>query len=326
MTAIALAGRAVRDGVLNVRKPAGWTSHDVVARIRGCLGSAKVGHAGTLDPAATGVLPILVGRGTKIAEFLVDWDKEYRAVLRLGERTDTLDATGRILERRSSDGLTEGGIQAAVGRFRGAIRQIPPMFSAVKMGGVPLYKTARAGRVVDREPRLVTIHELDVLSVRGCDVGLRVVCSKGTYVRSLCADIGDALGVGGHLLTLERRRVGPLLVDDALSPEEVSSGIAMGDWGAAWLSIDQALCHLPAATVDEEAAARVRHGAPIPLRAVKEWAAPAGVEQGHGQVVRIKEQTGLLLGLGRIGSRGGAPPDEGGEGTIHVDKVLVDVV
>ncbi len=322
MTTIALAAR---DGVLNVRKPAGWTSHDVVARIRGFLGSAKVGHAGTLDPAATGVLPILVGRGTRIAEFLVDWDKEYRAVLRLGERTDTLDATGRILERRSSAGLTEERILAAVGRFRGAISQIPPMFSAVKVGGVPLYKTARAGRIVDREPRLVTIHELDVLSVRGCDVELRVVCSKGTYVRSLCADIGDALDVGGHLLALERRRVGPLLVDDALSPEEVSSGVAIGDLGAAWLSIDQALCHLAAATVDDNAAARVRHGAAIPLHAVKKWAAPAVAEQEHGRVLRIKEQSGLLLGLGRIRSRGGMCPHEGGGDTILVDKVLVDV-
>jgi tRNA pseudouridine55 synthase len=324
MTTITVAARAVGDGVLNVKKPAGWTSHDVVAKIRSLFAGVKVGHAGTLDPAATGVLPILVGRGTRVAEYLAEWDKEYRAVLRLGVTTDTLDATGQVIEQCASDGLTGTEILAAVGRFRGTIHQTPPMFSAVKVGGVPLYKTARAGRSVDREPRLVTIHELDVLSVQGCDVELRVVCSKGTYVRSLCADIGDQLGVGGHLLALERRRVGPLPLDEALLPEDVASRMVMGEWGPAWLSIDRSLCHLGAVMVDDETAARVRHGVPIPLHAVKEWVGPAAAH-AHARVVRIKEQSGLLLGLGRVGSRGGVPTREGSADTILVDKVLVDV-
>ena len=146
---------AVADGILNVCKEEGWTSHDVVAKLRGLLGKKRIGHAGTLDPAATGVLPVLVGRGTRIAEFLVAWEKEYRAVLRLGVTTDTQDATGTVLEQRSTTGIAEADIRQAVCRFQGTIRQVPPMFSAVKVGGVPLYKAARAGRIVERNEREV---------------------------------------------------------------------------------------------------------------------------------------------------------------------------
>ena len=183
----------IDDGVLNIRKEAGWTSHDVVARLRRSLRGVKVGHAGTLDPAATGVLPVLVGRGTRIAEYLLDWDKEYRAVLRLGETTDTLDATGAVLDRRSTVGLSDETILAAICRFKGRIQQVPPMYSAVKIGGVPLYQTAREGRVVDRVARVVTISHIEVDRIDGADISIRVVCSKGTYIRTLCADIGQVL-------------------------------------------------------------------------------------------------------------------------------------
>ena len=195
-------GTVVGDGVLNVSKPFGWTSHDVVAKIRSLLRGVKVGHAGTLDPAATGVLPVLIGRGTRIAEYLLDWVKEYRVVLRLGETTDTQDATGTVLSRCSVEDLTDERIREAIARFLGTGKQVPPMYSAVKVAGVPLYKSARAGRTVARETREVQVYELDVLGIRGAEVDLRVVCSKGTYVRTLCADIGEALGVGGHLHSL----------------------------------------------------------------------------------------------------------------------------
>ena len=157
----------VMNGVLAVNKEAGWTSHDVVAKLRQLLGGAKVGHAGTLDPAATGLLPLLIGKGTRIAEYLVEWDKEYHAQLRLGETTDTLDAAGTILERHSTQHLTEAAVLEAVGRFRGAIEQVPPMYSAVKIDGVPLYRSARAGKTIVRDARTVVIHELDVLDVAG---------------------------------------------------------------------------------------------------------------------------------------------------------------
>ena len=195
---------AVVDGVLIIKKEAGWTSHDVVAKIRHLLGGVKVGHAGTLDPAATGVLPVLIGRGTRIAEYLVEWDKEYRAVLRLGETTDTQDATGTVLARHTTDSVTPEAIHEVVGRFHGPIEQVPPMYSAVKVGGVPLYKSARAGKTIARDARTIVIHTLEVEAIHERDVTLRIVCSKGTYVRTLCADIGEALGVGGHMLALEQ--------------------------------------------------------------------------------------------------------------------------
>ena len=208
---------AVVDGVLTIKKESGCTSHDVVAKVRHLLGGVKVGHAGTLDPAATGVLPVLIGRGTRIAEYLVEWDKEYRAVLRLGETTDTQDATGTVLASQVKDQVTLKAIHEVVGRFRGTIEQVPPMYSAVKVGGVPLYKSARAGKTIARDARTIVIHTLEVEAVQERDVTLRIVCSKGTYVRTLCADIGEALGVGGHMLALERRRVGPLTIDKALT-------------------------------------------------------------------------------------------------------------
>jgi len=212
--------KAVADeGILVVKKEVGWTSHDVVAKVRSLLGGIKVGHAGTLDPAATGVLPVLIGRATRVAEYLVDWDKEYCAILRLGETTDTQDATGTVVAQFDTSEVDNQALHDVVAQFRGPQQQLPPMYSAVKVGGQPLYKAARAGKTVERQERAIVIHELKILAVDGRDVTLSVVCSKGTYIRTLCDDIGQALGVGGHLLALERRRVGPLSIDQALTIE-----------------------------------------------------------------------------------------------------------
>ncbi len=227
------------EGVLIVHKESGWTSHDVVAKVRSLLRGSKVGHAGTLDPSATGVLPILVGRATRIAEYLIDWDKEYRAVLRLGETTDTQDATGKILSRVDACEVTENALQSVLTRFRGVQQQLPPMYSAVKVGGRPLYKAARAGKTVEREARAIAIHQLEILAVHGRDVTLRVVCSKGTYIRTLCADIGQALGVGGHLLALERRRVGPLSIEQAMTIDQVVGRLTTGMLSGQFISLDQ---------------------------------------------------------------------------------------
>ncbi len=306
----------IGDGILNVNKPAGWTSHDVVAKVRGLVKGLKIGHAGTLDPAATGVLPVLVGRGTRIAEYLLDWDKEYRAVLRLGRTTETQDATGAVLATRSLDGLTEAQIRSAIARFRGRITQVPPMYSAVKVDGVPLYKSARAGRTVEREPRTVEIYELEVLSIAGADVTLRVRCSKGTYVRTLCADIGEALGVGGHLLSLQRTRVGPLAVEQALTLETIGARAAAGRLTEDLLALDDALASVPAIVVDGRTAEHVRHGAAVPAGAGRWMAQP-----GPGPVVRIKDEAGRLLALGKTGvaQAGGA-----GAPAVTIEKVLVD--
>lgn len=323
------AGAVLGDGVLNINKARGWTSHDVVAKLRRLLGVSKIGHAGTLDPAATGVLPILMGKGTRIAEYLLDWDKEYRAVLRLGETTDTLDATGTVLGRRPTDGLTEELIGAAVARFRGRVTQVPPMYSAVKVRGVPLYKAARAGRTIAREARDVTVHGIEVLAVAGRDVSLRIVCSKGTYIRTLCADIGEALGVGGHLLTLERRRVGPLTIDEALGMEEIVRGPLPGRVQEALMPLDAALAGLPALMVDDETARRLLHGVSVPAQAGR-WELGSRAPLKAGEPVRLKDAAGRLLAIGKVPPDGLAPDGPSGRSVkgpaqpVSVLKVLME--
>ena len=299
----------VLEGVLVVHKEAGWTSHDVVAKVRSLLRGSKVGHAGTLDPSATGVLPILVGRATRIAEYLIDWDKEYNAVMRLGETTDTQDATGQILSRADPGAITEDMLQAVIAQFRGVQQQLPPMYSAVKVGGQPLYKAARAGRTVDRSERSIAIHHLEIVAVHGRDVALRIVCSKGTYIRTLCTDIGQALGVGGHLYALERRRVGPLSIEQAVTIDQVASHLTMGTLTRQFMSLDQLLVQLPAVVVNAEQAQRVLNGSPI---------FPMGVGQlppAHSTVsVRLKDEAGQLLAIGTH--------DTSGVGSIRIRKVL----
>jgi len=307
---------AAVNGVLTMKKESGWTSHDVVAKIRHLLGGVKVGHAGTLDPAATGVLPLLIGRGTRIAEYLVEWDKEYRAVLRLGETTDTQDATGTVLARCTTDAVTPEAIHAAVDRFRGPIEQMPPMYSAVKVGGVPLYKSARAGKTIARDARTIVIHTLEVEGIQGRDVTLRIVCSKGTYVRTLCADIGAVLAVGGHMLALERRRVGPLTIDHALTVDEVVTRHALGRLGDDLLSLDRALDQLGIAVVDEQTAGHVRHGAPVPTDKILRWEGAADVKLGSQAPVRIHDTEGCLVAIGKC-------PDNLGD-ALKIEKVLID--
>jgi tRNA pseudouridine55 synthase len=293
----------VMDGVLAVNKEAGWTSHDVVARVRQLLGGAKVGHAGTLDPAATGVLPLLIGKATRIAEYLVEWDKEYRAQLRLGETTDTLDATGTILERHAWEHLTPAAIRDVMERFRGEIQQLPPMYSAVKVDGVPLYRSARAGKTITREPRPVVIHHLEVLGIDGQDVTIRVVCSKGTYIRTLCADIGTALGVGAHLHALERTRVGPLMLEQSLTVDEVIRRHSLGGLTAHVRPLDEVLQSLPALAVDSRAAARVCHGVPVGWSSVLS-SMDGRMQQQAGIPVRIHDGGGRLLAVGRLSQPG----------------------
>jgi tRNA pseudouridine55 synthase len=307
---------AVVDGVLIIKKETGWTSHDVVAKVRQLLGGVKVGHAGTLDPAATGVLPVLIGRGTRIAEYLVEWDKEYRAVLRLGESTDTQDATGTVLASRTTDSVTSESIREVVGRFHGSMEQVPPMYSAVKVRGVPLYKSARAGKTIARDARSIVIHTLEVEAIQERDVTLRIVCSKGTYVRTLCADIGEALGVGGHMLTLERRRVGPLTIDHALTIDDVVTRHALGRLGNDLLSLDRALDHLGIAVVNEQTADHVRHGAPVPAAKILRWEGTTAAERRSQSPVRIHDTDGCLVAIGKC-------PENLGD-VLKVEKVLID--
>ncbi|MGC3975807.1 MAG: tRNA pseudouridine(55) synthase TruB [Nitrospira sp.] len=314
----------LQDGVLNVRKEAGWTSHDVVARVRGKLRGMKLGHAGTLDPAATGVLPLLVGRGTRIAEYLLEWDKTYLAGLRLGETTDTQDATGTVLQRSPITDLTEARIREIVAGFEGRIQQVPPMYSAVKVGGVPLYKAARAGKDVARQAREVTVFRLEVVSLQLPDVMLRVVCSKGTYIRTLCADIGEKLGVGGHMATLIRERVGPLVVEQALTVNEVEAQLAQGTLAGSMLTLDEALVGLPVCIIGEETARRVIHGMPVPTADVLNWQGlPTSLSEASAGAIRIKDTAGRLLAIGTMPAGLDDQARMPGNLSIAVSKVLV---
>jgi len=314
------------DGVLVINKPAGWTSHDVVAKTRKLLGVSKVGHTGTLDPAATGVLVLCLGKATRIAEYLVNTDKAYRAVLRLGVATDTQDATGNVVGRAEGTLPDAAGIVAVMAGFVGRLQQVPPMYSAVKVKGVPLYKSARAGRTVPRSPREFTVRSLEILSIAPTpgppptlDVTFDMVCSKGTYVRTLCADIGEALGVGGHLAGLERRRVGRFSIDDALSLDELAELAEREAVESRLYSTAMALTDLPALVIDEVASRNIRHGVAVPATRVVQAEGAWAV----GDSVCLLGPDGRLLAIGKVPC---GPEDlrQAVPGTlIKLEKVLV---
>ncbi|HUJ79997.1 MAG TPA: tRNA pseudouridine(55) synthase TruB [Nitrospiria bacterium] len=314
-------------GFVNADKPAGWTSHDVVAKVRSLLKSAwptplKVGHIGTLDPMATGVLPLCVGKATKVAQYLVTEEKTYLAVMRLGVRTDTQDATGTVLglsDHAALDGLDRARIEAACREFVGPIRQLPPMYSAVKVGGTPLYKAARAGVEVARPSREVFIASLLVRDIDGPLVTIEVECSKGTYIRTLCHDIGERLAVGAHLARLERLRVGPFTRERAVTLERIESAIRSGSIDEILTPLGRVLAHLPAVIVDEAAAGRVVHGAPL-MRAATDGSAV----WREGQIVRIGRKDGDVIAIGRMEAGARASTGKAAPGQIRVDTVLTE--
>lgn len=243
------------DGLVVVDKPAGWTSHDVVAKSRGLLGTRKVGHAGTLDPDATGVLLLGVGRATKLLRFLSPLGKAYVGEIMLGTETSTLDAAGEVTATHEMGAVTLEQVQAAAAAFLGDIEQIPPMVSAVKIDGRRLHELAREGIEVDRPPRPVTIHEISVDAGPAGDPGvftLRAACSSGTYIRTLAADIGTVLGGGAHLRALRRTAVGPFTLDDARPLESVDADAVR--------PMVEAVRHLASVTVDAEVAEAVGFG------------------------------------------------------------------
>ena len=208
-------------GIINVYKEKGYTSHDVVAKLRGIAGQKKIGHTGTLDPDAEGVLPVCLGKATKVCELLTDKDKTYRAVLFLGQTTDTQDASGTVLETSDVSNLNEAQVTEAVQSFVGEYAQIPPMYSALKVGGKKLYELAREGKTVERKARNVMIHSIKILRVELPRVEMEVSCSKGTYIRTLCHDIGEKLGVGGCMESLLRVQVGRFVLADSLRLSEI---------------------------------------------------------------------------------------------------------
>lgn len=275
--------RTALGGVLVVDKPADWTSMDVCAKLRGVFGQKRVGHGGTLDPMATGVLPVFLGRGTRAVEYVTDGEKEYIAALRLGVTTDTQDTTGNILEERPVD-VTGERLRKALEQFTGDIQQVPPMYSAIKVQGKKLYELARKGVEVERKPRRVTISELELLGWPdvGEDFRLRVVCSKGTYVRTLCHDIGAVLGCGGCMSELRRTRVGAFPIGEAVTMDELVS--AADPWQ--YVRPVEDCFSQPSVTISGTALKRAKNGNPFPL------AKPAGE-------YKVFDEDGSFLLLGR---------------------------
>ena len=252
-------------GLLIIDKPSGCTSHDVVARIRRWTRVPRVGHAGTLDPQATGVLLIGLGTGTKLTQFLHECPKTYRATLQLGVRTDTCDAAGKMVEVRPVHAMSQGQVEAVLGSFRGTIEQIPPMFSALKQQGQRLYTLARQGIDVDRQPRRVQIYRLVVLEFTGATLRLEVECSSGTYIRVLADDIGLRLGCGAHLSALVRTATGPFSLAQAHTLPALEDAVRQHDWLRHVISLSTAVAAFPALILTAAAARGLAHGV-APMR------------------------------------------------------------
>lgn len=312
-------GRPV-DGVLLLHKPAGMTSNHALQRAKRLFFVEKAGHTGALDPLATGVLPLCFGEATKFSQFLLDADKGYRTCIRLGAITDTCDADGEIIEQRSTASITLAQVQAALKPLTGDILQVPPMYSALKLNGQPLYKMARQGIEVERAPRPVTIHSIDILAFRAgeeAEVELDIRCTKGTYIRSIAVDLGAALGCGGHVKTLHRSAAGLFNENQCVSLEELEARFtevqtASGD-DAAYAALDSYLfstdapvASLPAVDLPANSAHYFRLGNPVMVSKVYRFG-----EQGD--IVRVfcaetEQASRLFLGLGSITDEGGVAP------------------
>lgn len=281
------------NGIICVNKPKDWTSFDVVAKFRGIARTKKCGHTGTLDPMATGVLPILLGNATKLSSLIPDSDKGYCAGFQLGVTTDTLDCTGTVLSRVPVQ-VSAQQLETALESFRGTISQIPPMYSAVQVNGRRLYDLARSGQTVERPSRTVTIHQLNLLDYdpKTGEGKLEVFCSKGTYIRSLVDDLGKALGCGGMLISLVRSQANGFILDDCLTLEECQRLADAGELEGRVLPADRVLKELPVLSLNRVQAEKFRHGVKLDLNRLH---LP---KQAEGNL-RVYDSDGLFLGLAR---------------------------
>lgn len=282
------------EGILPVWKPAGFTSHDVVAKTRGILKMKRIGHTGTLDPLVTGVLPLCLGRATRMVEYLQDLPKEYEAKLVLGISTDTEDLSGQVLERQEGLKFSEAEIKRVLERFIGTISQVPPMYSALKQDGKRLYELAREGKVVERQPREVTIYELEILDskldLQLPEISFRVLCSKGTYIRTLCVDIGKALHVPATMGELRRTVSSGIPISSCMTFDEISEHVNSGTLESKLIPVDQAVAHLPAVTVAEEKVRAALQGQRLSITQVN----PV---PEHGMTVRLYDPSQRFLGI-----------------------------
>lgn len=290
--------RAVH-GVLILDKPKGFSSNAALQKVRWLLNAEKAGHTGSLDPLATGVLPLCFGEATKFSQYLLDADKGYETLMQLGVTTSTGDAEGEVLERREVS-VTREDIEALLPRFRGDIQQVPPMYSALKKDGQPLYKLARAGEVVEREARSVTISRLELLAFENGQARLSVSCSKGTYIRTLVEDLGHLLGCGAHVAELRRTQAGPFTLAQAVSLEELEKAHAEGGAEALdrfLLPVDCGLQDWPVVQLTEHSAYYWLHGQPV--------RAPGAPAQG---LMRVEDHEGRFIGIGEASDDGRVAP------------------
>lgn len=274
------------NGIINIYKPLGMSSYDVIRRLKKILGMKKIGHTGTLDPQAEGVLPVCLGKATKVSELLMDAKKQYRAVMRLGVITDTQDLTGEILRENEVD-VDEETIHEVMAEFRGEIMQVPPMYSALKRGGVPLYKLARKGEEVERSARKVTIFDMEILDVTLPMVMFLVECSKGTYIRTLCHDIGERLGCGACMAQLRREAVGDFVLADSVKLEELEGVSAASGFMPYITPIDSVFTKYDKITLDKAQEFKVRNGSAIPFET------PEGI-------YRVYAEDGEFLAVSRV--------------------------
>lgn len=282
------------DGIIAIWKPAGWTSHDVVAKVRRIVRMKRIGHAGTLDPMVTGVLPLCLGRSTRVVEYLQDRPKAYEAVIQLGVSTDTEDLTGTVIEDRDGITVTKDDIMRVLRSFVGEIEQVPPMFSAVKVDGKRLYELAREGKTVERKSRKVTIHEIELLhtdlELEKPRFSFSVVCSKGTYIRTLCVDIGQALGVPAAMAELTRTMSGGITGEQCITLEQLEELQQSGQLEGRVISAEAAISHLQRAVVSAATREMALRGQKLPLHLV------TGL-QNDGTLVRLYDETDRFIGI-----------------------------
>lgn len=283
------------NGILNIFKEKGYTSHDVVARLRGIIGQKKIGHTGTLDPEAEGVLPVCLGRATKVCDMLTDRDKTYETVLLLGQSTDTQDIWGKITGCHSVDHLREEEIQSCIHGFIGEYDQIPPMYSALKVGGKKLYELAREGKTVERKSRKVMIYDIRISKIDIPFVSMEVKCSKGTYIRTLCSDIGDRLGTGGCMQKLLRTRAGQFLIQDSLKLEDVDKAVKDGMLHQILIPVDRIFADLDEITVNEKSSSLAYNGNILTAEDLKS----GFPELTSGTAYRIYDTAGCFIGIFR---------------------------
>lgn len=293
--------------VINLNKPEGISSRQAVTKVKRLFGAKKAGHAGTLDPLATGVLVVCLNEATKITRFLMDLDKEYAVRLKLGESTDTFDSTGKTLEQKDYQGTRESDIRGIMPAFQGRIRQTPPMYSAIKMQGQTLYKLARKGITLDVPEREVTISGIDIITFDPPFLELIISCSKGTYIRSFCNDLGNALGVGAHMTALKRTKVGIFGIEEAVSIEQLTARQTLS-----FHSIDESISHLKEIILEPESYRKAKNGVPIdkPIDYATDFVSNSNIPPSQlsggfkGELktdyVRLKSPEHFLFGIGKI--------------------------